>query len=1336
MGSHVLPRVGWCRETACRSGRSRSGRVLAALLAAGFALAGGLRAQEAVVTNGGFEQLLPDGRPADWELLGAARVDTGETHSGQRALHLVRRPDSGGEVGLNRQWKPGSEQQGTMLAALKGGIRFWYKAVSARPLDALTVQIIPMSKQPLEVGGNRVIWRVPAAHVGDGQWHEGRLAYDLRQVQGAQWVHVGARLLGQEGDVWLDDIAWVPEVGPVLQIQDLAIEETTGREGEDGVLSADLCNLGDQAARGVRVSVEVPKGLSAEGGPAAAIDIPAGAQHAVSWHLTGRRDQPGSQIRLRAAQGEQSTSAELALAPGAIEPVVLRCSQMLLQPGQSVTVDLVARQNGTTIARGVPATLTAPAGFTVEPLPAGGDVRPGVDCAAGSWRVTADRPALRAVLAARLGGGGPELQAPLTVVASASVPETSLPVARAYGVVRGDIAAVGSERTRVVLVRESWGWAGIRLQTRVGEAWESVAVLPYLGLLADAESEVPLAMSQARAESTEARSRVLLSGEANAGGTTWAVTCELSVEPGADLIGFRLTVVPREQTAITALDGPVLYLGEESPAVRRDAILPGMEWLVEGEESSNALDFKPDHPDRVRYVPHPYKVTVPAVGVTLGNAVAGLLWDAPTSQASAALAGPLNVIFASPNRFEGHRNHLVGLSLPAVGHGRSEHARRAETPLRVPAGQALVIRADLLATPAAADGALVAVDRWYARHGVPTPLPYPRGDPRAEIAFGLGAYAKDRALWNPAWNKWRAALIAGGPNTPTEAPAFELAFGAELLGETPAAATARTLAAEVWAVPASALPLRIQHRTDLGALLSKAREARTLLARQQPDGTWRFGGEKAGEWPVTGVNYAVLGPVGASEAGLTARAATTVLEFALLSGNGEARDAGLKALAAMRRFRVPRAAQVWEVPVHTPDILASAQAVDAYLAGYRLTGDRSWIQDAIYWARTGLPFVYVWHPADQPAMQGASIPVFGGTSYVLSWLAVAVQWNGLAYSDALFDLAEVDGSFPWRQVAENILRSAMYQQATEGERLGQWPDALNFIAGRRGPHGQTPPCFRPSTLLQQTWRVMGTPATPQVVAVRREDQALALRGTATFADVAWEDDVLRFSTTYAAPLRGAVEVFASARPTAVEMDGQQIAAVDDVWAGAQPAWTWHETTATLEIRLTEPGTHTIRVRGVRGTQSAWLPPLLRDLNVNFASATLDGWAALHDLAALALGAGALRTVTTGTDPYLSREGLFVEGRKGDALVLRISCSGGAQTGSVFWGTEHTPGFAAQRQVSFELRGDTALEEVTVRVGEHAQWGGQTITSLRIDPGSGVVGAHVRLTTVRLERAAP
>jgi len=52
-----------------------------------------------------------------------------------------------------------------------------------------------------------------------------------------------------------------------------------------------------------------------------------------------------------------------------------------------------------------------------------------------------------------------------------------------------------------------------------------------------------------------------------------------------------------------------------------------------------------------------------------------------------------------------------------------------------------------------------------------------------------------------------------------------------------------------------------------------------------------------------------------------------------MTGERKALEAGLKALKAMKKFNVPRAAQVWEIPVHTPDILAASDAIDANIEG-------------------------------------------------------------------------------------------------------------------------------------------------------------------------------------------------------------------------------------------------------------------------------------------------------------------------------------------------------------------------------------------------------------------
>ena len=76
-------------------------------------------------------------------------------------------------------------------------------------------------------------------------------------------------------------------------------------------------------------------------------------------------------------------------------------------------------------------------------------------------------------------------------------------------------------------------------------------------------------------------------------------------------------------------------------AVDRDeAVLPGLEWLVDDEISSSTLDIAEGHPDQVRYVVHPNMVTIPAVGIHGKRGTVGLLWDVSPEMGTASTTGP------------------------------------------------------------------------------------------------------------------------------------------------------------------------------------------------------------------------------------------------------------------------------------------------------------------------------------------------------------------------------------------------------------------------------------------------------------------------------------------------------------------------------------------------------------------------------------------------------------------------------------------------------------------------------------------------------------------------
>jgi len=106
---------------------------------------------------------------------------------------------------------------------------------------------------------------------------------------------------------------------------------------------------------------------------------------------------------------------------------------------------------------------------------------------------------------------------------------------------------------------------------------------------------------------------------------------------------------------------------------------------------------------------------------------------------------------------------------------------------------------------------------------------------------------------------------------------------------------------------------------------------------------------------------------------------------------------------------VPRGAQTWECPLHTPDVLASAYSRAGLHVGYELTGEPALLAQARYWAWTGLPFIYLRDPAGQGIGRYLTPPVYGATSWVAPvWMGLPVQWCGLVYADALFRLVRHD----------------------------------------------------------------------------------------------------------------------------------------------------------------------------------------------------------------------------------------------------------------------------------------------------------------------------------------
>jgi hypothetical protein len=217
-----------------------------------------------------------------------------------------------------------------------------------------------------------------------------------------------------------------------------------------------------------------------------------------------------------------------------------------------------------------------------------------------------------------------------------------------------------------------------------------------------------------------------------------------------------------------------------------------------------------------------------------------------------------------------------------------------------------------------------------------------------------------------------------------------------------------------------------------------ADRVRAAIAKQQPDGSFHYDGPLA------------RGHFEKTASGICALPAAMLLDYARLTGDAAAQAAGLKALDAMKRFRVPRGAQVWEVPLHTPDQLASAYAVWANVRGYELSGDRQYLAEARRWALTGIPFVYLW--GRYPVMLYGTPPVFGATNWRSpNWIGLPVQWVGGVYAYSLTMLAPYDQTLDWKKLARGILIAAQQMQFPDGPYAGLLPDSFELKGQERRP---------------------------------------------------------------------------------------------------------------------------------------------------------------------------------------------------------------------------------------------------------------------------------------------
>ncbi len=548
------------------------------------------------------------------------------------------------------------------------------------------------------------------------------------------------------------------------------------------------------------------------------------------------------------------------------------------------------------------------------------------------------------------------------------------------------------------------------------------------------------------------------------------------------------------------------------------------------------------------------------------RALIGLMWD-PMPEGSTSFTKP-GALFSVPNTFEDRDDSLMALSAfsaPEVLDENSLIAREAVD------HSGAVVESFLVMRPA--DSSAEIVLDWIEHFGLPEPAETPRSDFMDAYRFSLGGYAN--VLWQPEENAW---LNGYGP--PVGTGAFwpfmrDQTVAGRLLPDDVLGSTIREHARLARGDTRGNFGLEVAV-CDGGLIELMGRRlrasAKQTMAKQNEAGGWGY--EPKPVTPGGPHDGLSLGEPGAVELGTCARNAHSLLVFAHVAQDAEALAAGLLALERMGQFDVPRAAQVWEIPVHSPDVLAASQAVRANLAGFRATGDEQWRVEAVRWAKLGLPFIYLWDSGEYPYMRYGSIPVFGATWWTGAWFGRPVQWCGSDYADALLELSAYDDSLDWRGIAEGLAASAANQQAQDGPTRGLYTDATNLMDGSWSDYWVAPYHYC-STLL----RLMDVPFGPTTATVDAGGRVLAITAAGTPGDVSFDEasGKLEFSRTFPDSGRHYILLANCPEAASVAVDGQPLPRVDAVLDAMEASWQYDSAAEMLEIRIETGATASVTV---------------------------------------------------------------------------------------------------------------------------------------------------------------
>jgi hypothetical protein len=179
-------------------------------------------------------------------------------------------------------------------------------------------------------------------------------------------------------------------------------------------------------------------------------------------------------------------------------------------------------------------------------------------------------------------------------------------------------------------------------------------------------------------------------------------------------------------------------------------------------------------------------------------------------------------------------------------------------------------------------------------------------------------------------------------------------------------------------------------------------------------------------------------------------------------------------------------------------------------------------------------------------------------------------------------------------------------------------------------------------------------------------------------------------------------------------------------------WQYLDDHGFLVVRLPSPGPHRLEIPDARPRLGTVFPTQLEAIAFDFGRG-LGGWMAAHEVENLRAEGGRLKGLATGSNPYLHRTRLRVQGRADDRLRVAAQSAAGASI-AVYWITADSPDWGEDKTMRLPFSPGPDFNEYVFAVGQHFHWAGRTIIGLRLDPVDGSTGGEFAVQSIRAEAA--